>query len=51
MKILLDEQLSSDLILYFPSSFQVWVNIEGFAAVEKIQTIQKILSPDQIIFI
>lgn len=134
MKILLDEQLSSNLLLYFPSSFQVfmphelgwsgfqngmlrenlnernfqflisadknmpfqqnfnkmnysvilldtptmewknqllfiekvtkflsnlpnplpklvWVNIEGFAAVEKIQAIQKVLPPDQIIFI
>ena len=134
MKILLDEQLSSDLLFYFPSSFQiftlaelgwsgltngilreklnehnyqflisadknmpfqqnfnkmnysvilldtptmervnqllfvekvsnflsnlptplpklVWVNIEGFAAVEKIQSIQKVLSPDQILFI
>ncbi len=134
MKILLDEQLSSDLVLYFPSSFQVfmprelgwsglqngnlreklnernfqflisadknmpfqqnfnkmnysvilldtptmdpehqilfagkltkflsnlpnplpqlvWVNIEGFAAIDKIQAIQKILPIDQILFI
>lgn len=134
MKILLDEQLSSDLILYLPASFQifmprelgwsgftngvlreklnecnfqflisadknmpfqqnfnkmnytvilldtpsidpeiqllfvekvtqflsnspnplpklVWVNIEGFAAVEKIQAIQKVLTADQILFI
>ena len=134
MKILLDEQLSSNLLLYFPSSFQVfmphelgwsgfqngmlrenlnernfqflisadknmpfqqnfnkmnysvilldiptmeeanqilfiektvkflsnlpnplpklvWINLEGFAVIEKIQTIQNILSPDQILFI
>ena len=134
MKILLDEQLSSDLLLHFPSSFQifvpkelgwsgyqngllreklnernfqflisadknmpfqqnfnkmnytvilldtpsmewenqmlfiekvtkflltlpnplpklVWVNIEDFAAIEKIQAIQKLLPPDQLLFI